>query len=68
MAPEVAPDGRRLAFARQLMDGTITHRGEEVGPRSSLWIRDLETGAEVNIVRDNAALNAAGGMAAILRY
>jgi peptide subunit release factor 1 (eRF1) len=28
----------------------------------------IESGAEVNIVRDNAALSAAGGMAAILRY
>ncbi len=28
----------------------------------------IETGASVNVVRDNAALTQAGGMAALLRY
>lgn len=49
-APETSPDGARVAFARELMDGTITHRGEEFGPRNSLWIRNLETGAERKVM------------------
>lgn len=45
-APEVSPDGRWLAFGRQIPDGTITFKGHEFGPRTALWLRDLETGAE----------------------
>lgn len=45
-APEISPDGMRLAFARELMDGTVTRRGNEYGPRNSLWLRDLVTGEE----------------------
>ncbi|HEX9894474.1 MAG TPA: hypothetical protein VGA78_11155, partial [Gemmatimonadales bacterium] len=45
-APEVSPDGRLLAFMRRMPDATITWRGHTYGPRSSLWIRDLESGAE----------------------
>lgn len=49
-APEVSPDGRWLAFARQIMDGTVDFRGHEFGPRSALWLRDLETGEERKIM------------------
>ena len=45
-APEVSPDGRWLAFARQIPDGTLTFKGHEFGPRTALWLRDLKTGAE----------------------
>ena len=45
-APEVSPDGRWLAFGRQIPDGTISFKGHEFGPRTALWLRDLETGAE----------------------
>ena len=45
-APEVSPDGRWLAFGRQIPDGTVTWKGHEFGPRTALWLRDLETGAE----------------------
>jgi len=45
-APEISPDGRYLAYARQIPDGTVTFKGHEFGPRTALWIRDLETGAE----------------------
>ena len=45
-APEVSPDGRWLAFVRRIPDGTITWKGHTFGPRSALWLRDLETGAE----------------------
>ena len=45
-AVEPSPDGRYLAFARKMPDGTISYKGKVFGPRTSLWIRDLETGAE----------------------
>lgn len=46
IAPAISPDGRWLAFARRLPDGTQTIMGHEYGPRTALWLRDLETGAE----------------------
>lgn len=45
-APEISPDGRWLAFARQIPDGTLTFKGHEFGPRTALWLRDMKTGAE----------------------
>ncbi len=45
-AAEVSPDGRWLAFVRRIPDGTISWKGHKFGPRSALWLRDLETGAE----------------------
>lgn len=45
-AAEVSPDGRLLAFARRIAGGTISYRGHTFGPRTALWIRDLETGEE----------------------
>jgi hypothetical protein len=44
--PEISPDGRWLAFGRQIPDGTISFKGHRFGPRTALWLRDLETGAE----------------------
>jgi Tol biopolymer transport system component len=45
-APEISPDGRWLAFARHIPDGTLTFKGHQFGPRTALWLRDLKTGAE----------------------
>ncbi|MBT8336562.1 MAG: PD40 domain-containing protein, partial [Gemmatimonadetes bacterium] len=45
-APEISPDGRWLAFARHIPDGTVSWKGHTYGPRTALWLRDLETGAE----------------------
>ncbi len=45
-APEISPDGRWLAFVRRIPDGTISWRGHTFGPRSALWLRDLQTGSE----------------------
>lgn len=45
-APEISPDGRWLAFGRQIPDGTLRYREHEFGPRTALWLRDLETGSE----------------------
>ena len=45
-APEISPDGRWLAFARHIPDGTITYKGHTYGPRTALWLRDVRTGAE----------------------
>lgn len=54
-APEISPDGRWLAFGRQIPDGTIEFRGHRYGPRTALWLRDLETGEE-RIVMDPIAV------------
>ncbi|MEW5915145.1 MAG: hypothetical protein AB1762_02015, partial [Gemmatimonadota bacterium] len=45
-APEVSPDGRWLAFARPIPDGTISYKGHRFGPRTALWLRDLTSGQE----------------------
>ncbi|GAB1343821.1 amidohydrolase family protein [Gemmatimonas sp.] len=45
-APEISPDGRWLAFARHIPDGTLTFKGHQFGPRTALWLRDMKTGAE----------------------
>ncbi len=45
-APEISPDGRWLAFVREIPDGTITWKGHTFGPRTALWLRDMKTGAE----------------------
>ncbi len=45
-APEISPDGRWLAFARQIPDGLIEFKGHKYGPRTALWLRDVKTGAE----------------------
>ncbi|MEJ7812280.1 MAG: hypothetical protein WKG32_17845, partial [Gemmatimonadaceae bacterium] len=46
IAPQPSPDGRWLAFARRIPDGTIEFKGHVYGPRNALWLRDLTTGAE----------------------
>lgn len=45
-APEPSPDGRWLAFARRIPNGTVSWRGHEWGPRTALWLRELATGEE----------------------
>lgn len=45
-APEISPDGRWLAFARQIPDGLLEFKGHKYGPRTALWLRDMKTGAE----------------------
>ena len=60
-AGEISPDGRWMAFARRITDGTITWKGHEFGPRSALWLRDLETGTE-RIIMDPIEQDMAEGM------
>ncbi|MBL8268968.1 amidohydrolase family protein [Steroidobacter sp.] len=50
IAPVVSPDGKWLAFARRLPDTVMTYREHRYGPRNSLWLRDLKTGAERKIL------------------
>ncbi len=59
-APEISPDGRWLAFARQIPDGTLEFKGHRFGPRTALWLRDLHTGAE-RLVMDPIEPMAASG-------
>jgi Tol biopolymer transport system component len=46
IAPEISPDGRWLAFARRIPNGTFSYKGHQFGPRTALWLRDLQNGAE----------------------
>ncbi len=46
VAPEVSPDGRFVAFGRRIPDGTESYKGHVFGPRTALWLRDLQTGEE----------------------
>jgi Tol biopolymer transport system component len=59
-APEISPDGRWLAFGRQIPHGTVNFRGHSFGPRTALWLRDLETGSE-RIVMDPISLAVESG-------
>jgi len=60
-APEISPDGRWLAFARRVPNGTISFKGHRFGPRTALWLRDLRTGAE-RIVMDPITQDNAEGI------
>jgi Tol biopolymer transport system component/imidazolonepropionase-like amidohydrolase len=61
IAPEISPDGRWLAFARRIPDGTISYKGQTFGPRTALWLRDLHSGAE-RVVMDPIEVDMAEGM------
>lgn len=61
IAPEISPDGRWLAFARRIPDGTISYRGHRIGPRTALFVRDLSSGSE-RLVMDPIELDMAEGM------
>lgn len=60
-APEVSPDGRWLAFARRIPDGTISYKGHRFGPRTALWLRDLRSGRE-RVVMDPITTDVAEGV------
>ena len=45
-APEISPDGSKLAFVRRIPDATLSYKGHRIGPRAALWLRDLQSGAE----------------------
>ena len=61
IAPLPSPDGRLLAFARRVPGGTISFAGHRFGPRTALFLRDLETGAE-RLLADPIETDAAEGM------
>lgn len=65
VAPEISPDGRWLAFARQIPDGRLSFKGHEYGPRSALWLRDLKTGTERMLMDPIEPMTWAGGGKAV---
>jgi Tol biopolymer transport system component len=44
--PKPSPDGKWLAFSREMPDQTFEWRGHQMRPSTALWLRDLATGAE----------------------
>ena len=64
IAGEVSPDGRYMAFARRMPDGTIEWKGHEFGPSTALWVRDLRNGSE-RIVMDPISQDMTEGMKTI---
>jgi Tol biopolymer transport system component len=50
MAPQIAPDGKHLAFARELSGESQTYRGHEYSPRVALFVRDLDSGLENKVM------------------
>lgn len=58
IAPQISPDGRWLAFARRIPDGTISYKGHKFSPRNALWLHDLRTGAE-RVIMDPIELDIA---------
>jgi Tol biopolymer transport system component len=65
-APEISPDGRWLAFGRQIPDGTINFKGHSFGPRTALWLHDLETGEQRLLMDPIGLAIESGGGARIL--
>src|SRR4030095_16010603 len=61
VAPTISPDGRYLAFGRRIPDGTESYKGHTFGPRTALWLRDLETGEE-RLLMDSLELDLAETM------
>ncbi len=60
-AGEISPDGKHLSFARRIPDGTISYKGHRFGPRTALWLREIETGAE-RLLMDPVEVDMAEGM------
>jgi Tol biopolymer transport system component/imidazolonepropionase-like amidohydrolase len=60
VAPQVSPDGRWLAFGRRIPNGTVEFKGLQFGPRTALWLRDLESGTE-RVVMDPIEVDMAEG-------
>ena len=56
-----SPDGRWLAFARRIPDGTVSYKGHAFGPRTALWLRDLRSGSE-RLAMDPIEMDMAEGM------
>ncbi len=60
-APEISPDGKLMTFIRRIPDGTISYKGLKFGPRTALWLRDIETGSE-RILMDPVTQDMVEGM------
>ncbi len=60
-APEISPSNDAVAFVRRIPDGTISFKGHEFGPRTALWLRDINTGTE-RILMDPAEQDMIEGM------
>src|SRR5258708_1401233 len=59
-APEISPDGRWLAFARQIPDGLIEFKGHTFGPRTALWLGAMRTADELLLMEPLEPMSASG--------
>lgn len=48
--PKVSPDGKWLAFSKELPDQTFEWRGHAMRPATALWLRNLGTGEERQVL------------------
>ena len=48
--PKVSPDGKWLTFSKELLDETFEWRGHAMRPATALWLRNLATGAERQVL------------------
>lgn len=64
--PRPSPDGRYVAFARQIPNGTLNYRGHSFGPRTALVVRNLESGEERVVMDPIESDRAEGGGGEIL--
>lgn len=60
-APEISPNGKWLTFGRQIPDGKISYKGHEFGPRTALWMLNLESGDEKKIMDPISVAMESGG-------
>src|SRR5258708_40063928 len=61
VAPIISPDGRYMAFGRRIPEGTQSYKGHVFGPRTALWLRDLQA-VEERLLMDPTELGLAGGI------
>jgi len=50
MSPAISPDGKWMAFAQEVLDEDFTFRGHQFGPKTTLILRNLETGEERRLI------------------
>ncbi len=61
-APEISPNGRFLAFGRELDGESTKHKNHQFRPATGLFLRDLKTGQETFLAKVTKDLTSAHGI------